>query len=156
MHLSSLSPLLSFLPLSSCDRIPTEFFLNKNSPNKLATLSLSRLFHRLMSSSSSSRKRTSAPSSTAATSTANDSKPKKKPSASSDTSSSAGPTIFSGLRVQAAPALSSGLTVTTWVVWGIGSALLLMLGAGLHLFVAMWRRRGGGPGAQPGRVLSAG
>lgn len=53
--------------------------------------------------------------------------------------------------LQAAPALVSGLTVTTWVVWGIGSALLVLLGAGLHLLIAMWRQRGGdrGPGTRP-------
>lgn len=53
-----------------------------------------------------------------------------------------GPLVDSLL--QAAPALSGGLTAATWVVWGIGSALLLLLGAGLHLLIALWRRRGGG------------
>ncbi len=48
--------------------------------------------------------------------------------------------------LQTAPALASGLTMATWVIWGLGSALLLLLGAGLHLLVAMWLRRGGGPG----------
>lgn len=52
--------------------------------------------------------------------------------------------------LQAAPALGGGLTVATWVVWGIGSVLLLLLGAGLHLLIAMWRRHGGG--ASLGRV----
>ena len=52
----------------------------------------------------------------------------------------------------AAPALAGGLTVLAWVVWAIGGVLLLVLGAGLHLLIAMWRRRGGngaGPGAGP-------
>jgi len=53
-----------------------------------------------------------------------------------------GPMVDSLL--QAAPALAGGLTVATWVVWGIGSALLLLLGAGLHLLIALWRRHGGG------------
>jgi len=54
-----------------------------------------------------------------------------------------------------APALEGGLSVAVWVVWGIGSALLVLLGAGLHLFVAMWRRRGGGSGPQPRPQVAA-
>ena len=49
---------------------------------------------------------------------------------------------------QAAPALAGGLTVATWVIWGLGSVLLVLVGAGLHLLIAMWRRRGGGSGLQ--------
>ena len=49
--------------------------------------------------------------------------------------------------LQAMPALAGGVTVATWVVWGIGSALLVLLGVGLHLLIAMWRRRGGGGSA---------
>jgi len=56
-----------------------------------------------------------------------------------------GPVVDSLLR--AVPALAGGLTVATWVVWGVGSALLLLLGAGLHLLVALWRHRGGGGSA---------
>lgn len=48
--------------------------------------------------------------------------------------------------LQSTPGLAGGLTVVTWVVWGIGSALLLLLGAGMHVLVAMWLRRGGGTG----------
>jgi len=51
--------------------------------------------------------------------------------------------------VQAAPALAGGLTVATWVIWGLGSVLLVLVGAGLHLLIAMWRRRDGGTGPQP-------
>ena len=59
--------------------------------------------------------------------------------------------------LQAAPALAGGVTVATWVVWGIGSALLLMLGAGMHLLIALWRRRGsGGSGPNAGPSLVAG
>mgnify|MGYP000146666367 CR=1 FL=1 len=59
--------------------------------------------------------------------------------------------------LQAAPALAGGVTVATWVVWGIGSALLLLLGAGLHLLIALWRRRGGsGSGPSAGSSLAAG
>ena len=47
---------------------------------------------------------------------------------------------------QIAPSLTDGLTVVSWVVWGIGSLLLVLLGAGLHLLIAIWRRRGGGGG----------
>lgn len=58
-----------------------------------------------------------------------------------------GPAVDSLL--QAAPALAGSLTVVAWVVWALGSVLLLLLGAGLHLLIAMWRRRGGGgPGPQ--------
>jgi hypothetical protein len=58
--------------------------------------------------------------------------------------------------LQAAPALAGGLTVATWVVWGIGSVLLVLLGAGLHLLIALWRRRGGGRGPNAGPSLAAG
>jgi hypothetical protein len=57
--------------------------------------------------------------------------------------------------LQTAPALTGGLTVVTWVVWGLGSALLLLLGAGLHLLIAMWRRHGGGSGPQPPSQVAA-
>lgn len=63
--------------------------------------------------------------------------------------------FFEGL-LQAAPALASGLTAATWVIWGLGSALLVLLGAGLHLVIAMWRRRGAASELNPARVLSAG
>jgi hypothetical protein len=66
-----------------------------------------------------------------------------------------GPVVDSLL--QAAPALAGGLTVATWVVWGIGGMLLVMLGAGLHLLIALWRRRGGGgSGPKAGPSLVAG
>ena len=58
---------------------------------------------------------------------------------------------------RAAPALTGGLTVATWVIWGIGSVLLVLLGAGLHLLIALWRRRGGsGAGLSTGSSLAAG
>ena len=60
--------------------------------------------------------------------------------------------------LQAAPALAGGVTVSTWVIWGIGSALLVLLGAGLHLLIALLRRGGGsgaGPNAGPGSSLAA-
>ncbi len=66
-----------------------------------------------------------------------------------------GPLVDSLL--QAAPALAGGLTVATWVIWGIGSVLLVLLGAGLHLLIALWRRRSGsGAGPRPGSSLAAG
>jgi hypothetical protein len=58
--------------------------------------------------------------------------------------------------LQAAPALAGGLTVVTWVVWGIGSLLLVLLGAGVHLLIALGRRRGGGSGPHGGSSLAAG
>jgi hypothetical protein len=56
---------------------------------------------------------------------------------------------------QAAPALAGGLTVATWVIWGLGSVLLVLVGAGLHLLIAMWRHRGGGSGPQPHPQVAA-
>jgi hypothetical protein len=59
--------------------------------------------------------------------------------------------------LQAAPALAGGLTVATWVIWGIGSVLLVLMGAGLHLLIALLRRRGGGgSGPRAGSALAAG
>ncbi|MFM2120245.1 MAG: hypothetical protein RL722_1713 [Pseudomonadota bacterium] len=43
--------------------------------------------------------------------------------------------------LQAAPSLAGGLTVAAWAVWGLGSLLLLLLGAGLNLFLSLRRRR---------------
>jgi len=57
--------------------------------------------------------------------------------------------------LQAAPSLAGGLSVATWVIWGLGSVLLLLLGAGLHLLIAMWRRRDGGAGSQPRPPMGA-
>jgi len=45
--------------------------------------------------------------------------------------------------LQAAPTLVGGLTVATWAIWGIGSVLLIMMGAGMHVLIALWHRRGG-------------
>jgi hypothetical protein len=59
--------------------------------------------------------------------------------------------------LQAAPALAGGLTVATWVIWSIGSVLLVLLGVGLHLVIALLRRRGdGGSGPNAGPSLAAG
>ncbi len=59
--------------------------------------------------------------------------------------------------LQAAPALAGALTVATSVIWDIGSMLLVLLGAGLHLLIALWRRRGGsGAGPRHGSSLAAG
>lgn len=68
---------------------------------------------------------------------------------------SLGPVVDSLL--QAAPALADVLTVAAWVVWGIGTVLLLLLGTGLHLLISLWRRRGGrGSGPSAGPSLAAG
>jgi len=59
--------------------------------------------------------------------------------------------------LQAAPALAGGLTVATWVIWAIGSVLLVLLGAGLHLIIALLRRHGGSKvGPNAGSSLAAG
>ena len=69
--------------------------------------------------------------------------------------SSLGPIVESLLK--AAPSVAGGVTVASWVIWGMGRALLLVLGAGLHLFLAMWRRRRSGRTGRPhGRTFSAG
>ena len=61
--------------------------------------------------------------------------------------------------LQAAPALASGVTAVTWVIWSIGSDLLVLLGVGAHLFIALARRRGrsgSGRGPNTGSWLAAG
>jgi hypothetical protein len=58
--------------------------------------------------------------------------------------------------LQAAPALASGLTAATWVVWAIGSVLLVALGAAAHALIWIWRRRERHAWARPGQMLSAG
>jgi hypothetical protein len=50
---------------------------------------------------------------------------------------------------QAAPSLAGALTIATWVLWSIGSVLLILLGAGLHVLILVWRRRSGGSGPLP-------
>ena len=66
-----------------------------------------------------------------------------------------GPVVESLL--QAAPVLAGGVTVAAWVIWGIGSVLLVLLGAGLHLLIALLRRRSsGGSGPSAGSSLAAG
>ncbi len=56
--------------------------------------------------------------------------------------------VVEGL-LQAAPSMAGALSVATWVVWGLGSVLLVLLGAGLHVLIAMWRRSVGGLSSQP-------
>ena len=51
--------------------------------------------------------------------------------------------------LQAAPALAGA--VATWVIWVVGSVLLVLLGAGLHLLIALWRRRGGSKSVEVNR-----
>ncbi len=58
--------------------------------------------------------------------------------------------------LQAMPTLAGGLTVAAWGLWGIGSVLLVLLGVGLHLLIALWRRRAGGKGPDAGPSLAAG
>ena len=57
--------------------------------------------------------------------------------------------------LQAVPFLTGGLTVVAWVVWALGAVVLVVLGAALHLLIAMWRRRGnGGSGPSAGPSLA--
>jgi hypothetical protein len=58
--------------------------------------------------------------------------------------------VVEGL-LQAVPALAGGLSVAMWVIWGLGSVLLVLVGAGLHLLIAMGRRRDGGGSDHPPR-----
>ena len=57
--------------------------------------------------------------------------------------------------LQTVPALTGGLTMATWVVWGLGSVLLVLLGAGLHLLIAICRRRRVGSSPQPASQFAA-
>lgn len=43
--------------------------------------------------------------------------------------------------LEAAPALSGGLTALAWVIGVLGLVLLLAGGAGLHLLISAWQRR---------------
>lgn len=63
-----------------------------------------------------------------------------------------GPVV--GKLLQAAPALAEAVTLASWVIWGLGSALLVVLGAGLHVLLALLRRRGGGRPVAPTAVHS--
>ena len=49
-----------------------------------------------------------------------------------------------------APALADGLSVAVWVLWAIGSALLIVLGVVLSGLVAMLRRRSTVPAVPSG------
>ncbi len=49
-------------------------------------------------------------------------------------------TMLAGF-LQAAPSVATGVTVVTWAVWGLGSAVLLAVGVGIHICVSLWGRR---------------
>ncbi len=49
-------------------------------------------------------------------------------------------TLLAGF-LQAAPSVATGVTAVTWTVWGLGSAVLLAVGVGIHLCVSLWARR---------------
>ncbi len=50
--------------------------------------------------------------------------------------------------LQASPALAEGVTVAAWIGWGIGSALIALLGVGQHMIIVIWKRRARGLRAQ--------
>nr|WP_297350723.1 hypothetical protein [uncultured Caldimonas sp.] len=64
-----------------------------------------------------------------------------------------GPVIESML--QAVPALAGGVTVAAWVIWALGSVVLVLLGVGVHLLIAMWRRHRRSAQAPSGATRSA-
>ena len=58
--------------------------------------------------------------------------------------------------LQAAPSVAAGVTALTWAVWGLGAAVLVALGAGVHIAAALWARRSRGEarfGAKAGPAL---
>jgi len=38
------------------------------------------------------------------------------------------------------PALSGGVTLLAWVVWGLGALFLLVVGLAVHVAIALWRK----------------
>lgn len=63
------------------------------------------------------------------------------------------PVVDSVLR--AVPLLADGLTVVSWGVWGLGTVLLVLLGAGLHVLIAVWRGHGGSAARPPRSQVAA-
>lgn len=57
---------------------------------------------------------------------------------------SVGPVIQSAL--EAVPALSGAISLLAWAVWGVGALVLLALGVGIHLLIALLKRSKAGPG----------
>lgn len=55
--------------------------------------------------------------------------------------------------VQGAPALAGGLSAAIWVIWAVGSLLLLLTGVGLHALIA-FIRRSARAGEAPGAVAA--
>lgn len=62
---------------------------------------------------------------------------------------SMGPVVDSLFQV--APALAGGVTITAWVIWAIGCTLLLLLGSGLNVLIALGHR-GSSSGHAPVRL----
>ena len=54
-----------------------------------------------------------------------------------------------------APALAGGLSVAVWVIWGIGSVLLIVLGFVATGLIAVLRRRASVPAAHSGAPAAA-
>ncbi|MBB6564062.1 hypothetical protein HNP48_006788 [Acidovorax soli] len=57
---------------------------------------------------------------------------------------SVGPVIQSAL--EAVPALSGAISLLAWAVWGVGALVLLALGVGMHLLIALLKRSKASPG----------
>jgi hypothetical protein len=54
-----------------------------------------------------------------------------------------------------APALEGGLSVAIWVIWGLGSAMLVALGFVATALVAVLRRRASAPATASARAAGA-
>lgn len=57
---------------------------------------------------------------------------------------SIGPVLQSAL--ETVPALSGAISVLAWAVWGVGALVLVALGVGIHLLIALLKRSKTSPG----------
>lgn len=57
---------------------------------------------------------------------------------------SIGPVIQSAL--ESVPALSGAISLLAWTVWGVGALVLVALGVGIHLLIALLKRSKTSPG----------
>lgn len=59
---------------------------------------------------------------------------------------SIGPVLQSAL--ETVPALSGAISVLAWAVWGVGALVLVALGVGIHLLIALLKRSKGSEGTR--------